>query len=315
MVPIVSSNQDNVVLFPTTIEYYQNELTQMLEGERYGEAARMLRFLLRCQSDDPQYKEEWQSLLDWLTATFPDSLGDAADTESDQTERSDDEEEPTEGELLKRHVRGKAANDPQYADKLLAMLDPQASAEKQMMALEQLAHLDRATVGGPLKHWLEETRLHPLVQFRGLQALRSAGEKGTVEIRKLGQAMTLPIGDTPLRYEQFPAAARNVLERSRQAMEADQPGLADLAETTWRDFLAFLYGTTVYDELLALDDAGTDIWAAALHHTVLETLFGQSEDSDISGLYQGLAEADPKSFHKALQVIKLFMTVSNPGDL
>jgi hypothetical protein len=127
--------------------------------------------------------------------------------------------------------------------------------------------------------------------------------------------MSLPISDTPLRYEQFPAAARNVLERSRQAMEADQPGLADLAETTWRDFLAFLYGTSVYDELLALDDAGTDVWAAALHQTVLETLFGRSDDSEISGLYQGLEGTDPKSFHKALQVIKLFMTVSNPGDL
>jgi hypothetical protein len=315
VVSIVSSNQDNVVLFPTTIEYYQNELTQMLEGERYGEATRLLRFLLRCQSDDPQYKEEWQSLLDWLTSTFPDSLGEASGAESGQAERSEDDEEQTEGELFKRHVRGKAANDPQYADKLLAMLDPQAAAEKQMMALEQLAHLDRVTVGGPLKHWLEESRLHPLVQFRGLQALRSVGEKGTVEIRKLGQAMSLPISDTPLRYEQFPAAARNVLERSRQAMEADQPGLADLAETTWRDFLAFLYGTSVYDELLALDDAGTDVWAAALHQTVLETLFGRSDDSEISGLYQGLEGTDPKSFHKALQVIKLFMTVSNPGDL
>ncbi|MDF2717955.1 MAG: hypothetical protein K0R28_4880 [Paenibacillus sp.] len=316
VVPIFSSNPDNVILFPKTIEYYQNELTNMLEGERYAEAARLLRFLLRCQSDDPQYKEEWQSLLDWLRATFPHLAADESGVGTEHTERSeDDDEEETEGELFKRHVRAKAANDSKYTEKLLAMLDPRASAEKQLMALEQLVHLDRRTVGEPLKLWLEESRLHPLVQFRGLQTLRTLGETGTIGIRKLGQSMTLSIGETPLRYEQFPAAARNVLERTKKAMEADQPGLADLAETTWRDFLAFLYGTSVYDELLALDDAGTDVWAAALHHSVQETMLGRSDESDLSALYDGLAGADSKSFHKALQVIKLFATVANPGDM
>ncbi|TMV52952.1 hypothetical protein FE783_01835 [Paenibacillus mesophilus] len=316
MVPIFSSNPDNVILFPKTIEYYQNELTKMLEGERFAEAARLLRFLLQCQSDDPQYKEEWRSLLEWLTATFPHLDADGAGAGTEHSERSEeDDEEETEGELFKRHVRAKAANDSKYTEKLLAMLDPRASAEKQLMALDQLVHLDRRTVGEPLKLWLEESRLHPLVQFRGLQALRTLGETGMIGIRKLGQSMTLPIGETPLRYEQFPAAARNVLERTRKAMESNQPGLAELAESIWRDFLAFLYGSSVYDELSALDDTGTDVWAAALHHTVQETLLGPSDESDLSASYGGLAEADPKAFHKALQVIKLFATVANPGDM
>lgn len=314
--PISSSNPDNVILFPKTIEYYQNELTKMLEGERFAEAARLLRFLLQCRSDDPQYKEEWRSLLEWLTTTFPQLDADGAGAGTEHSERSEEDgEEETEGELFKRHVRAKAANDSKYTEKLLAMLDPRASAEKQLMALDQLVHLDRRTVGEPLKLWLAESRLHPLVQFRGLQALRTLGEPGTIGIRKLGQSMTLSIGETPLRYEQFPAAARNVLERTRKAMESDQPGLAELAETIWRDFLAFLYGSSVYDELSALDDTGTDVWAAALHYTVQETLLGRSDESDLSGLYGGLAEADSKSFHKALQVIKLFATVANPGDM
>lgn len=313
---IAKSNPDNVILFPKTIEYAQNELTGMLEGERYTEAARLLEFLLQCHSGDPQHREEWQALFDWLSATFPHSVETRSGAERGDPDLADDEDkEETENELFVRHIRAKAAGDPQFADKLFAMLGPEMSAEKQMTALAQLACLDRSSVGERLKEWLTQSRLHPLVQFRGLQALRSVGDTGTIEIRKLGQTLCLRVGDTPLAYGQFPASARAVLDKCRKVTEAKEPALADLAQTTWRDFLAFVYGTSVYDELLSLDEDGADQWAAALHHTSQETLYGCADESGVFGWYKGAAQGEPKRIHRAMQVLKLFASVSVPGHL
>ncbi|RKN83883.1 hypothetical protein D7M11_16990 [Paenibacillus ginsengarvi] len=310
---------DNVVLFPNSIEYYQKELTKLLEGERYAEAADMLRFLLQCQSDDPQYKEEWQSLLKWLNDAFPETAVPAAGkkprhSEGDGDEDQDQDDEPeNEGELFKRHVQLKTANDSKYAEKLLDMLSPRSPADKQLLALEQLAHVDRRVVAQPLRQWLTESRLHPLVQFRGLQVLRQIGESGLIQVQKLGQTLTLDIRQTPLRYEQFPDRIRDVLVRCRERMEAEGPGLLDMAECVWRDFIGFLYGTTVYEELLRLEGTGGDVWAAALHYTVQETLFGGADIGAITALYR-LAPEDSKALAKAQQIMKLFATVAAPGD-
>lgn len=291
----------------------------MLEGERFSEAAQMLQFLLQCQSDDPSYKEEWQSLLDWLSDTFPHTIpnkpGSGSEAIIRDTADADDadEQEETESELFKRHVRAKAANDSTFADKLLAMLAPHSPAEKQMMALEQLSHLERRTVAGPLKQWLEHNRLHPLVQFRGLQALRNVGETGTITIYKLGQTLTLSIGETPLHYDQFPGKLKEVLSRTKEMMDKDEPGLAELADVTWRDFLAFLYGTSVYEELLQ-SESRNEVWACALHQTLIETTFGHADNKKITGLYDGLSDEDARSLHKAQQVIKLFLSVISPGE-
>ncbi|GAA3408406.1 hypothetical protein ACFFNY_12970 [Paenibacillus hodogayensis] len=324
VIAIGSSNQDNVILFPTTIEYYQNELTRMLEGERYAEAARMLRFLLQCQSEDPQYKEEWQSLLEWLTAAFPETMKDSADFQpgiadlmagmGGEDDEKDGDDRASEGELFRRHIRSKAANDTKFVGKLLDMLGPHATAEQQITALEQLSCLERRIVGEPIRQWLTDSRLHPLVQFRGLQALRAIGETGQIEIRKLGQTIVIAIGDIPLSYGQYPAAIRSVPDKCRPIMDADEPGLADFAEATWRDFVGFVFGTTVYEELLASDEAGQAAWAAALHRSVRETTSGRSDDDRLAADY-GLAEADAKYVHKAQQVMKLFSTVSSPGDM
>jgi hypothetical protein len=308
---IASSNPENVILFPKTIEYYQKELTRMLEGERYLEAARLLKLLLKCRNDDPQYKEEWQSLLDWLTTTFPET---AEDREADAGEFGDEDDEDSEAGMLRRHVRDKAANDSKYPDKLMDMLDPHAPVARQMMALEQLAHLDRQTVGERLRSWLRESRLHPLVQFRGLQVLKTIGEIGTIEIHKLGQKVTLAIAEVPLAYDQFPQRVRSVAERVASELEPDEPGLIEFAAATWNDFLGFVYGTSVYEELLAIDDSAKDVWAAALHHTLQETVAGSADDESLSRRYR-LPESAARPLQRAKQVIKLFATVSNPSDV
>jgi len=133
---IADPSKDNVVLLPKTVDYYQMELTRMLETERYGQAMELLRFLLRCQTDDERSRDEWGSLLDWLSTMFPDH---ADGTRPDAGEW---EEEETENDLRRNHVLQKAAADRAYADKLLEALRQPVSPEKQFMALEQLVYVD-----------------------------------------------------------------------------------------------------------------------------------------------------------------------------
>lgn len=315
MVPITPTGQEKVILFPKTIEYYQNELTRMLEEERYVEAARMLAFLLQCRSDDPHYKEEWRSLLDWLIGAFPEIAGilEADERESRDPGKEQDDEESEEA-LFKRHVKAKAAGDDRYAEKLLAMLDARQPPDKQLQALDQLKHMDRRTVGQPLKTWISESRLHPLVQFRGLQTLRAIGETGTLVMHKLGTAVTLTIEETPLRYEQFPDVVRSVADRCLAVLEADNPGLAEMADATWRDFAGFVYGTAVYEEMRTMDEKAVRIWAAALYRTVRETMFGGSDDDEPEEAF-GLNADDSQSLNKAQHMIKLFAAFAIPGEM
>lgn len=320
---IVPSKGADVILFPKTIEFYQKELTRLLEEERFAEAARLLTFLLRCRSDDEQYKEEWQSLLGWLQTTFPEleTIGDESDqageTWGNGLGQADPEDEPdNENELFKRHIRAKAAKDVHYTDKLLESLsEPASAADTQMNALAQLAVLDKESVGQPLRQWLESSRLHPLVQFRALQALRSVGEKGPISLRKLGQHMTLQIEDTPLHFGQFAPSAIQVAARCAKLLDDRETGAAELAEATWRDFLAFVYGTTVYGELTSLQETEANAWAAALCSIVRELLSGRQEDDSGKRRQDATSGFDTATYQRALQVIRLFATVSTPGEL
>ena len=54
------------MLLPKTIDFYQIEITRMLETERYEEAIALLRFLAKCDSGDIRTNEEWLALLAWL---------------------------------------------------------------------------------------------------------------------------------------------------------------------------------------------------------------------------------------------------------
>ncbi|GJM79232.1 hypothetical protein HMSSN139_17280 [Paenibacillus sp. HMSSN-139] len=85
-------------MFPKTLDYYQIELTRMLETERYGEAVELLQFLLQCQGEDPRHYEEWQALLDWLLGAFPALKNGMPDPQGFE------EEEETE-EMLARGSR------------------------------------------------------------------------------------------------------------------------------------------------------------------------------------------------------------------
>ncbi|MDF2725104.1 MAG: hypothetical protein K0Q59_4779 [Paenibacillus sp.] len=324
VIPIVLSKEPNIVLFPKTIEYYKSELTRLLERERFAEAAELLAFLLQCKCDDSRVKEEWRALLAGLRETFPhlaynEQRASASEKaialmgeDGEEAEEAEQDGEQSEEELLRQHVLAKAAGDADFTGKLLAMLEADSSAEKQMIVLDQLSHLDRQAVGKPLKMWLELNRIHPLVQFRGLQALRSVGETGPIKMYKLGQSVTVKIEETPLAYEQFPAKLLEVPMQAKTVMESSDVSMAELAEPTWRDFLAFLYGTTVYMELLRMEGAGqARVWACALHQSLSESMYGSSKH--IRRQYGLMTGEDSKNLQKPQQVMKLFLSVMSAG--
>ncbi len=146
-------SNDNVILFPKTVEYYQYELTRLLESEQYGEAIRLLRFLLACQSGDARAREEWQSLLDWLYMMFPDLIFKP---------ESDLEQDLSETDLLREHLSAKGEQSLEYAQKLLESLKEHKDVDKLMLALDQLAFWIIRILIKPYSIGLRRCRFIPL---------------------------------------------------------------------------------------------------------------------------------------------------------
>lgn len=316
---MASIAESNLILFPKTIDYYQIELTRMLETERYGDAIGVLRFLLQCRHEDDSTRQEWISLLEWLESTFPNAekhadpefTGAAADKGLGEEETAEQEE--TETDLVKRRVWLKSSEDPQYVPKLLETLVQTDSPDKQLLALEQLLHAEYSRTNRTLREWLENSRIHPVVQFKALQVLRARGDAERLKLHKLGQSLELDVGETPLAFEDFPRQISQIRERVQEVNEVNHPTLAYFVEQMWNDFLAFIYGTSIYREMLGMGEEALDIWAAALHHTMQESMFAKTDERETRELF-GIADDQVKSWQKACQVMKLFLTITAPID-
>ncbi|GAB7054980.1 MULTISPECIES: hypothetical protein [unclassified Paenibacillus] len=269
-------SNDNVILFPKTVEYYQYELTRLLESEQYGEAIRLLRFLLACQSGDARAREEWQSLLDWLYMMFPDLIFKP---------ESDLEQDLSETDLLREHLSAKGEQSLEYAQKLLESLKEHKDVDKLMLALDQLAFLDHPDIDQALLDWLTQMPLHPIVQFKTLQTLKKRGITGVVALHKNGETAEVDIEDTPAGFDQFPSQIQDIIHRVQEISETQHPALSYFAGETWNEFLAFIYGTSFYDQMLKQETDCVDVWAAALHLTLLEHLFEGGDKAEILEQY------------------------------
>lgn len=302
--------RDNVVLFPKTIEYYQYELTKLLEGERYGEAIRLLRFLLACRVDDDRSREEWQSLLQWLEMMFPEltSMGLAS-----MPAGLEGEEEVTESGLLRRSVQNKAKQQSDYAEKLLAMLDAGERSDKLQLALDQLAYLDHPRIDEALLGWLARETLHPLVQFKALQVLKLRGVKEQVKLMRGGEEVVLDIEDTPSGPDEFPWQIREMIARVQEISETTHPALSYFAQETWNEFLAFIYGTSTYAQLLRQEPGCVDVWASALHLMLLDKLFGGGNKEELLEMY-GITSELEFQWEQAYRVMQQFAAVTFRRD-
>jgi len=278
-VAIESTRKDNVILLPKTIDYYQEELTHLLETEKYEEAVQLLQFLLQCRNDDQQTSEEWNALLEWLRTTFVNY------SELDVPPDSDDED-ITEKDLHKQRFYTKMSEDPNYVKKLLETILTDPRLDKKMVALEQLVIADHPQINDTLKRWLEQVDLHSLVQFKILKTLRERQCTGTVKLLRCGEQVEIDIEVTPLQLEDYPEGVQRVIHRIKEVSEIHHPNLTYFVEHTWQEFLAYIYGTSLYEPLRQMGIADIDVWAAALHQAVVETMTGSTDDETINSSYK-----------------------------
>ncbi len=293
-----------LILFPKTIDYYQIELTKLLEKEAYGEAIRTLEFLVECRTDDGRANEEWSALLAWLRSEFPDAARAAAGGDPDEDDRDVDE-----SDLLRGRVSAKAARDKQYAKRLAESLS-RGSIESQLHALEQLGHLDDESVAGALLKKLAEPQLHPFVAFKLLQTLAMLGIEGEATFAKLGEIVTVDIERTPSGPDRFPEPLPFVSDRVREMAESDDPTIPVFAKQTWEEFLTYAYGTALYRGMHEMDEPMLDVWASALHAAVAHAMYGGDAAAELQERY-GVTESLLPAWEDAYaSLAKFFRDVS-----
>lgn len=304
---MTGKSNDNVILFPKTVDYYQFELTKMLETERYGEAIQLLRFLLACQSQDERVEEEWHALLQWLQTMFPDADfpdADAADMDA--------EDDLTEQDMLRERMAMREREDSEYAVKLLDTLRESPSLENQLLALDQLAFLEHPDINAKLSDWIKGKEQHPLIQYKTLQTLKLRGMQGLMELQRNGEKVLVEIEDTPADFDQFPSIIHEIIERIQQVSQTNHPALAYFAQETWNEFLAFVYGTSPYRQILKMDAGSVDAWAAALHLVLLERVFESGDKEDIFELY-GITSELQFQWEQAYRVMQQFASTTFSG--
>jgi hypothetical protein len=275
----------NIFLLPKTIDYYQFQITELLERERFGEAKELLRFLLECQMNDTSVMEEWRTLLAWLEQQFP--------------EHEEPEEEETESDMLRKALLSRAEADERFVDHLLELVQYSPGVDEKLMAIEQLTYLDHPLINDTLIRWLENADVPPTLQYTVLQALKKRGVVGEVAILSDGAPLYVRVEDTPTGIEAFPEKLQKVLTRVRMVSESELPSLVYFAEPFWLEWLYSIYATERYEYLLK-EHFNPDVWAAALHFLVADRMLGGANRDAVLEMY-GLAEEDDlKQFEKAV---------------
>ncbi|MFF2480580.1 hypothetical protein [Paenibacillus sp. NPDC058071] len=277
------SKDGNVYLFPKMLDHYQIQLTRLLESEQYGEAKRLLRFLMQCQGEDERHYEEWASLLSWLDMAFPEAGVTAG--RSEYITEADQQEEEDEA-LLREHALNPFGQDEAYIKQVLYIMEHHPMIDQQILALERAAYIKDPEVDDAIKQWLTAGKdIHPIVQFKALQCLRKRDVTGTIVLERMGETVELEVEATPLSMEQFPPSVTRILERVEDVTEADDPTLPHFARELWKESLQFLYGTTAYAWMLREEDDTIDCFAAALHLTLMLAVYGTANDDDIRETY------------------------------
>jgi len=277
----------------------------MLETERYGEAMRLLRFLLTCQSQDERVEQEWSALLQWLLTMFPEAEGqepDGAGTEVDLSEQ----------DMLRERLAAKERDDADYALKLLDTLRRPTSMENQLLALDQLALLDHPAINARLIQWIAGGEQHPLIQYKTLQTLKLRGAQGLLELTRNGETFVVEVEETPADFDQFPSIIQEIIDTIQQVSQTNHPALAYFAQETWNEFLAFVYGTSQYRQLLRMDRGSVDAWAAALHLVLLERVFESGNKEEILELY-GITSELQFQWEQAYRVMQQFASSTFTG--
>ncbi|WP_442952548.1 hypothetical protein [Paenibacillus sp. Leaf72] len=295
-------------LFPRMLDQYQIQLTRMLEAEQYGEAKRLLQFLLSCKGEDERHYEEWESLLSWLDMAFPEYRVPGEEDAMNPAEQEADEQ------AIREDLLNPAEQDEGYVKQVLYIMKHHPMIDQQILALERAVFIRATEVDDIISQWLTTASdVHPIVQFKALQCLRKRGATGRLVMDRLGEQVELEIEATPLAMDDFPQPVNRILERVESITEADDPSLPHFARELWKDSLQFLYGTTAYTWMLRDDEETVDCYAGALHQTLLITVYGTVNDDDIRDTY-GITEALRFRYEQACRTLRQVAVVPQPGD-
>ena len=275
----------------------------MLESERYDEAMGLLRFLLQCQGQEERYVDEWQALLEWLETAFPQYISG----EDNEQATTDNEVELEEEDLARRNAEWKFAQDSNFANKLLSIVKDEVLSEQTMLALEQLSYLNGDAINQELVIWLQTHDIHPLLQYRVLQTLHKRGMQGSITFMRGQEQVEVDIESIPTKDSDFPLAVQQIVDRVAQYTEVQEPTLFYFAQELWSQFIKAVYGTNAYLSMLTEEDLVMDIWAAALHQTVSESLTGSRNEEETRSIY-GITENFRFRFEQAYRVMKQFVT-------
>jgi hypothetical protein len=286
-------------LFPSMLDHYQIHLTRMLESEQYGEAKELLRFLLQCQGEDERHYEEWNSLLTWLDMAFPEGGGGDDGT---GYVLAMPEKEPSE-DTIRAELLNPPEQDETYINQVMYIMQNHPMIDQQMLALERAAYIQSEQVDATIVNWLVTKPVHPVVQFKALQCLRKRGAQGSLTIERLDEQVQLELDETPLSLDDFPSQINQILERAEQVAEVDDPTLPHFAKELWKESLQFLYGTAAYKWMLREDEGTVDCFAAALHLTLLLTVYGSANDDDIRDTY-GITESLRFQYEQACRALR-----------
>lgn len=275
----------NIFLLPKTIDYYQFQITELLERERFGEAKELLKFLLECRTAEQSAHEEWRTLLGWLESEFPQHV--------------DPEEEETESDMLRKALLERVRADEKFVEHLLELVQYSPGVDEKLMAIDQLVHLEHPLINDTLIRWLENADIPPTIQYSILQALKKRGVIGEIAILNNGEPLYVRVEDTPDGIEAFPERLQQVLSRVREVSENEYPSLIYFAEPFWLEWLYGIYGTERYEYLLQ-EHFDPNVWAAALHFMVAERMLGGAQRDHILDMYGLAGEDQLKPFEKAV---------------
>lgn len=273
------------------LDHYQIQLTRMLEAEQYGEAKKLIRFLLQCRGEDERHYEEWGNLLSWLDVAFPEATGEHADDEENEEEE------------MRRSALKPSEQDESYVKQVLHIIQHHPMPDQQMLALERAVHLEHPDVAPAIMEWLSTEAVHPAVQFKALQSLKRLGASGMITLHRMDESVELDIDSTPLSLEEFPDPVIQALERVESSVDADDPTLPHFARELWKDLLQYVYGTSAYRRMLENESYNIDCWAAALHLTLLITVYGKADDDATRETY-GISEPMRFSYEQACRALR-----------
>lgn len=301
------ADEGKVLMFPGTIRYYQEQITELLENERYPETTELLSGLLDSSIGDEEDREEWQSILDWLVMMYP------------ELHLEQNEEEVSEADLLRKRVEDRVVKDHTYGEKLLSKVLNETSMQEKFSALDQLIHIPNDEVNEKLIRWLEQTRSHPYIQFKAMQTLRTRGSRETVRIVRLGELVTVEIDAIPLNLEDYPEKISAILDRVQQVVESENPLLADFAREMWKEILMIIYGTSLYREMISDEtdesrsaDANIDGWACALTIWLMEKVSGSADREQLYAAY-GITSEIEEQAARYLQALQFAASKYMPG--